>query len=163
MTREINVDRAPLCAPCSYTDRVHYSQRLLVYIKRAERASQAAKEAAVREVGITAAQQAALAVLSDNPGINPAELARRCMVSIQAMNSLLSRLEERGFVSRAPHPTYATLIEIKLTEQGRALFEEADAMVAKVEERLVAGLSEEEMAMMRDLLARIIANSDDAG
>lgn len=140
---------------------MHYSQRLLVYIKRAEQATQAAKEAAVREVGITAVQQAALSVLSDNPGINPAELARRCMVSPQAMNSLLGRLEARGFVERSPHPHHGSLVEIKLTEPGRAVFEEADALVAKVEERLAAGLSEEELATVRDLLGRIAANAED--
>jgi DNA-binding MarR family transcriptional regulator len=142
---------------------VHYSQRLLVYVKRAEQATQAAKEAAVREVGITAVQQAALSVLSDNPGINPAELARRCMVSPQAMNSLLGRLEARGFVQRSPHPHHGSLVEIKLTEPGRAVFEEADALVAKVEQRLAAGLSEEELMTVRDLLGRIAANAEDMG
>jgi DNA-binding MarR family transcriptional regulator len=142
---------------------VHYSQRLLVYVKRAEQATQAAKEAAVREVGVTALQQAALSVLSDNPGINPAELARRCMVSPQAMNSLLGRLEARGLVQRSPHPRHGSLVEIKLTEPGRAVFEEADALVAKVEQRLAAGLSEEELATVRDLLGRIAANAEDMG
>lgn len=142
---------------------MHYSQRLLVYVKRAEQATQAAKEAAVREVGVTALQQAALSVLSDNPGINPAELARRCMVSPQAMNSLLGRLEARGLVQRSPHPRHGSLVEIKLTEPGRAVFEEADALVAKVEQRLAAGLSEEELATVRDLLGRIAANAEDMG
>ncbi len=142
---------------------MHYSQRLLVYVKRAEQATQAAKEAAVREVGITAVQQAALSVLSDNPGINPAELARRCMVSPQAMNSLLGRLEARGFVQRSPHPHHGSLVEIKLTEPGRAVFEEADALVAKVEQRLAAGLSEQELATVRELLGRIAANAEEMG
>ncbi len=137
----------------------HYSERLLVHVKRAEQATQAAKEAAVREVGITAAQQAALAVLSDNPGINTAELAHRCGVSPQTMNSLLSRMELRGFVRRAPHPLHATLVEIKLTPQGRAVFEEADALVERLEQRLTDGLSEAEVVLARDLLGRIADNA----
>jgi DNA-binding MarR family transcriptional regulator len=140
---------------------VHYSQRLLVHIKRAEQATQGAKEAAVREVGITVVQQAALAVISDNPGINPAELARRCMVSPQAMNGVLGRLEARGLVARGPHQEHATLVEVKLTDPGRALFEEADALVAKVEQRLAAGLSAHELATLRELLVRIAANAGD--
>src|SRR5437764_23341 len=99
----------------------HYSERLLVHVKRTEQVTQAAKEAAVREIGITAAQQAAMAVLSDNPGINAAELARRCAVTAQSMNSLLARLEARGYVDRGAQ----TLAEIKLTEHGRKVFEEA--------------------------------------
>jgi len=137
----------------------HYSERLLVHVKRTEQVTQAAKEAAVREVGITAAQQAALAVLSDNPGINTAELARRCAVTPQAMDGLLGRLEARGFVDRRPHPLRASLVEIKLTEPGRAVFEEADALVARLDERLTAGLSEAELAVAREVLGRIADNA----
>ena len=130
-----------------------------MHVKRAEQVTQAAKEAAVREIGITAAQQAALALLSDNPGINAAELARRCSVTPQTMNGLLSRLEARGYIDRRPHPLHATVIEIKLTEHGRAVFDEADALVARLEERLTAGLSEADLVMVREVLSRISDNA----
>ena len=136
----------------------HYSERLLLHVKRAEQATQAAKESAVRELGITAAQQAVLAVLSDNPGINSAELAHRCGVTQQTMTSLLARMELRGFVRRTPHP-HATVVEIKLTAQGRAVFEEADALVDRLEQRLTDGLSEAEVALVRDVLGRIAENA----
>ena len=141
----------------------HYSERLLVHVKRAEQVTQAAAEAAVREIGITAAQQAAMAVLSDNPGINAAELARRCAVTPQTMNGLLTRLETRGFVDRRPHPMHGTLIEIKLTEHGRAVFEESDALVDKLEGRLTAGLSASDIALVRDVLDRMADNAARAG
>lgn len=147
----------------SYTRPMHYSERLLIHIKQAERITQAAKEAAVREAGITAAQQAALAVLSDNPGINAAELARRLSVTPQTMNSLLGRLETRGLVARTPHPIHGTLIEIRMTERGAEVFATADALVAKLDARLAEGLSEAESAAVRDLLARIVRNAEAAG
>jgi DNA-binding MarR family transcriptional regulator len=137
----------------------HYSERLLTHVKRAEQVTQAAKEAAVREVGITAAQQSALAVLSDNPGINAAELARRCSVSPQTMNGLLSRLEARGYVDRRPHPLHNSVVELKLTGSGRAVFEEADALVARLDERLTAGLCEADLVMVREVLGRITENA----
>jgi DNA-binding MarR family transcriptional regulator len=140
----------------------HYSERLLVHVKRAEQASQAAKEATVREVGITAAQQATLAVLSDNPGINAAELARRCSLTPHALSGVLNRLEARGFVARRSHPLHASLVEIKLTENGRAVFEEADALVASLDERLTDGLSDADLAMARAVLVRIADNAASA-
>ncbi|MFI6150422.1 MarR family transcriptional regulator [Streptomyces sp. NPDC051109] len=142
---------------------MHYSERLLVFIKQAERVTQAAKEAAVREAGITAAQQGALAVLSDNPGINAAELARKLSVTPQTMNSLLGRLEARGLVARTPHPIHGTLIEIRMTERGAEVFAQADALVAKLDARLAEGLSETESAAVRDLLTRIIRNAEAPG
>lgn len=137
----------------------HYSERLLVHVKRAEQATQAAKEAAVREVGITAAQHAALAVLSDNPGINAAELAQRCGVTRQTMDGLLSRMESRGFLHRTANPSHASLTQIKLTAQGRAVFEESDALVEKLEQRLTDGLSDAEAAQVRDVLGRVAQNA----
>ena len=137
----------------------HYSERLLVHVQRAEQVTQAATEAVVREVGITAAQAAAMAVLSDNPGINAAELARRCAVTPQTMNGLLTRLEARGFVDRTPHPRHGTLIEIKLTNNGRVAFAEADALVEKLEGRLTAGLSASDIALVRDVLGRMADNA----
>ncbi|MFD5507466.1 MarR family winged helix-turn-helix transcriptional regulator [Streptomyces sp. NPDC127051] len=142
---------------------MHYSERLLIHIKQAERITQAAKEAAVREAGITAAQQGALAVLSDNPGINAAELARKLSVTPQTMNSLLGRLETRGLIARTPHPIHGTLIEIRMTEHGAEVFAAADALVAKLDARLAEGLSESETAAVRELLARIIRNAEAAG
>lgn len=137
----------------------HYSERLLVRVKRAEQVIQAAMESVVRDVGLTAAQQAAMAVLSDNPGINAAELARRCAVTPQTMNGLLMRLEARGFVDRTPHSEHGTLIEIKLTETGRAVFEEADAVVDKLDSWLTAGLSPADIALARDVLDRMADNA----
>lgn len=137
----------------------HYSERLLVHVKRAEQLIQTATEAVAREVGLTAAQQAALAVLSDNPGINAAELARRCAVTQQTMNGLLMRLEARGFVARTPHPGHGSLVEIKLTDTGRALFEEADALIDKLDGRLTAGLSPADIALARDVLDRMADNA----
>ncbi|MFE2879790.1 hypothetical protein ACFXG6_34295 [Streptomyces roseus] len=78
---------------------------------------QAAKDAAVREAGITAAQRAALAVLSDWPGIIAAE-------------------------------------------RGTEVFAQADALVAKLDARLAEGLTPDELASVRDLLARIVRNAE---
>ena len=137
----------------------HYSERLLVHVKRAEQAIQVAMESVVRDVGLTSAQQAAMAVLSDNPGINAAELARRCAVTPQTMNGVLMRLEARGFVDRTPHPEHGTLIEVKLTHTGRAVFEEADAVVDKLDGWLTAGLSPADIALARDVLDRMADNA----
>ncbi|EIV91093.1 MarR family winged helix-turn-helix transcriptional regulator [Frankia sp. QA3] len=134
---------------------MHYLERLLAYVKRAEQATQAAKETVLREVGLTPAQQTALAAINDAPGITAAELARRCAVTPQTTNSLVGRLQGRGLVERSPHPLHGTLIELRLTEHGRALFARADALVAKLDADLSAALSPTELDTLRDLLTRV--------
>ncbi|MBT2234235.1 MarR family winged helix-turn-helix transcriptional regulator [Nonomuraea sp. NEAU-A123] len=134
---------------------MHYSERLLAYVKRAEQTTQQAKENVLREFGMTAAQQAALAILSDHDGITSAELARKVGVTAQTMNSTVSRLEARGLIARASHPMHGTLIEIRLTDHGRDLFDRADARVAELDTALGANLSAKELDTLKKLLTRL--------
>jgi DNA-binding MarR family transcriptional regulator len=134
---------------------VHYSERLLGHVKRAEQATQAAKEHVLRDYGITSAQQAALAILSDHDGITAAELARKCAVTPQTMTSTLGRLEKRGLIERIPHPLHGTLIEIRLTRHGRDLFDRADAQVAALDTALAGGLTDTELGTLKELLAKV--------
>jgi DNA-binding MarR family transcriptional regulator len=138
---------------------MYYTERLLAYIKRAEQATQAAKEHVLRDFGLTSAQQTAMAVLSDHDGITAAELARACSVTPQTMNSTLGRLVSRGLIERRPHPMHGTLIEIRLTSAGRELFGRADAAAAELDRRLSAGLSPEELAVLKELLAKVITTA----
>jgi DNA-binding MarR family transcriptional regulator len=133
----------------------HYSQRLLSYIRTADQVVTQTKEQKMRDYGITTAQHAALAVLSDHDGVTSAELARLCGVTPQTMNSTVGRLETRGLVTRKPHATHRTLIEISLTEQGSELFRRADAGAEELDAVLSSGLTAGERATLVDLLTRV--------
>ncbi|GIM92204.1 MarR family winged helix-turn-helix transcriptional regulator [Paractinoplanes toevensis] len=140
---------------------MHYSERILGYVKRAEQATQSAKERALREFGLTPAQQTAMAILSDHEGITGAQLARECDVTPQTMNSTLVRLERRGIVERTPHPMHGTLVEIRLTRAGRNLFAAADARVAELDAALSKSLDDVELGTLKELLTRIGATAKD--
>jgi DNA-binding MarR family transcriptional regulator len=135
----------------------HYADRLLAFIKVAEQATQQAKERVLREAGITVAQQAALTILSDLDGLTAAELARRCQVTPQTMNSTVGRMEARGLVHRSPHPMHGTLIEIRLTQRGREVFRRADARIEALDSDLAADLSPDELKALKEMLARVTA------
>ena len=133
----------------------HYSERLLSYIRTADQVVTQTKEQKMRDYGITTAQHAALAVLSDHDDVTSAELARLCGVTPQTMNSTVGRLEGRGLVARKPHPTHRTLIEISLTDEGRELFRRADAGATELDTLLSSVLSSGERATLVDLLSRV--------
>jgi DNA-binding MarR family transcriptional regulator len=135
----------------------HYADRLLAFIKVAEQATQQAKERVLREAGITVAQQAALTILSDHDGLTAAELARRCQVTPQTMNSTVGRMEARGLIERTPHPMHGTLIEIHLTQQGRDVFKRADARIEALDSSLAADLSPADLKALKEMLARVTA------
>jgi len=149
--------------PVEFRFVAHYTERLLWFVKRAEQTTQQAKERALRELGITPAQQQALTVLSEHAAITSAELARQCQVTPQTMTSTVTRLESRGLVTREPHPVHKALIELRLTARGRRLFERADAKVAELDAQLGSGLTAAELGTLKNLLDRVAANAVEAG
>ncbi|HEX3731986.1 MAG TPA: MarR family transcriptional regulator [Mycobacteriales bacterium] len=130
--------------------------RLLSFIKRAEQATQAAKERAVRAEKLTTAQYNVLLVLSHSPGITASELARRCFVTAQTMSSVLARLIEHGLVSRTAHPRHKGVLEATVTPAGQYVLDLSDRRVETVEAALTAALSSAEQDQLRDLLARCV-------
>jgi DNA-binding MarR family transcriptional regulator len=99
-------------------------------------------------------QHSALLVLDDDPGISAAELARRCFSTPQTMTTILRNLETAGLIERIPHPRHRHVIETRPTPAGRKALEAADVRPTAVEARLAEAFTTEEMATLRDLLAR---------
>lgn len=134
---------------------VHYNERLLGHLKRAEQATQAAKTVLLKPFGLTPAGQNVLAVVNESPGITGAELARRVLVTPQTITSNVNRLQHQGLIQRSTHPVHRTLIELSLTDEGRRVFQAADAAVDSYDKRLRAALDRSELATLQELLARV--------
>ncbi|TDD47812.1 MarR family transcriptional regulator [Kribbella antibiotica] len=132
-----------------------FDQRLGSHLKRVEQDLQAAKTAAVRPAGLTVPQYAALFVLDEQPGISGAELARRCLVTPQTMTTILRNLEAAELIERTPHPLHRHVIETRPTPAGRKALDQADERATGVERRLAAAFTDEELDVLRGLLARV--------
>ncbi|MFD6351964.1 MarR family winged helix-turn-helix transcriptional regulator [Nocardia tengchongensis] len=129
-------------------------ERLGSYIKRAEQALMGAKNAALKPTGVTIPQYAALYVLSENPGISAAELARRCGVTPPTMNTVLTNLRDRGLIERTPHAWHRNVLETSLTDEGRKVMRAADKRAVPVERALAAEFTEAESAALMAMLER---------
>ncbi|MEC3954668.1 MarR family transcriptional regulator [Nocardia sp. CDC153] len=129
-------------------------ERLGTFIKRAEQALMGAKNAALKPAGVTIPQYAALYVLSENPGISAAELARRCGVTAPTMNTVLGNLRDRGLIERTPHAWHRNVLETRLTDAGRKVMREADSRAVPVERALAAEFTAAELASLMDMLTR---------
>ena len=120
------------------TDRIGY------HLKRMHQVYCASVDAALRELGLTTAQYAALGVLETAPGISNAALARACFVTPQTMNEIVQSLQDRGLVQRTAHPVHGRILQLDLTPLGRTRLRQAHQLIETVEERMVAGLAYEE-------------------
>ncbi|MFI6866292.1 MarR family winged helix-turn-helix transcriptional regulator [Nocardia sp. NPDC050406] len=136
------------------------AERIGSYVKRAEQALNAAKNAALKPAGVTVSQYAALLFLTENPGISAAALARLCGVTPPTMNTILTNLQDRGLIERTPHAWHKNILETRLTEQGETVMKDADARAIHVERTLAQEFTADERETLQDLLTRVADRLD---
>ncbi|MFF3020408.1 MarR family winged helix-turn-helix transcriptional regulator [Streptomyces sp. NPDC057939] len=129
-------------------------ERIGSHVKRAEQALLGAKNTALKPAAVTVPQYAALYWLGENSGISAAALSRLCGVTPPTMNTVLKNLQERGLIERTPHAWHRNVLETRLTEEGRAVLDQADEAAVRVERALAAAFSEEEREQLVGLLGR---------
>src|SRR6516225_5918872 len=90
-------------------------------------------------------------------GQRPSALAARSGMSRQAINHLVSHLEQAGYLERYTDPADRNSRLIRLTDRGRRLYERIEAVAATVEaewaEQVGAPRLEELRATLSELLA----------
>jgi DNA-binding MarR family transcriptional regulator len=72
-------------------------------------------------------------------GLGMSELASRLRLTLQRTGQLVQELESEGYVAREPDPADGRAKRVAYTRRGRALVEDADAVMAGVSSEL-AGL-----------------------
>ena len=126
--------------------------RIGYQMKRVQHALRLEMDAALRGVGLTTPQYAALSVLEDEAGLSGATLARRCFVTPQTMNQILVNLEGSGMVERSPHPEHGRVLSAFLTEKGAKLVALAHGEVEAIEERMLTGLDHVQRSRLLEAL-----------
>lgn len=103
----------------------------------------------------------ALVTLQQESGLSNAQLARRCFVSPQSMNEVVLELERRKLLTREPDPNNQRILRAQLTRSGRKVIDAWETRIAKLEERLLDGFSEQEARRFRRSVARAERNLGD--
>ncbi|PNG25167.1 MarR family transcriptional regulator [Methylocella silvestris] len=111
-------------------------------------------EAELAGTGVSPSQNAVLLAIADNPRISNASLARAAFVTPQSMQGMLVTLERDGFIVRTPHPEHGRIIMTELTEAGRTAAQAGMIAAEAVERQMLAGLTDDETKLLRELLRR---------
>lgn len=85
---------------------------------------------------LTIPQFTTLSVLKRRPGLSNAQLARRALILPQSMIQVISALEERQLVRRAPDPAHQRVLCAHLTRSGRRVVEDAERATRSFEDEL---------------------------
>ncbi|MFY0582357.1 MarR family winged helix-turn-helix transcriptional regulator [Cystobacter fuscus] len=142
-------------APRSGVDWIGYNLKITQHRLRQR------LDAELARLGITAAQNAVLLAVADNPRISNAELARAAFVTPQTMQAILVNLERGGLIVRSPHPEHGRVIMTELTTAGRKAVADGAKAADAVERQMLSRLSTEEARLLCELLKRCAAALDD--
>lgn len=88
---------------------------------------------------------------------NQARIAEQLGLDRTVMTYLVDDLEGAGLVERRPDPADRRARQVRLTPKGEKSHRRAADRIAGVERVVLAGLSDDEAALFRDLLLRIVA------
>jgi DNA-binding MarR family transcriptional regulator len=96
-------------------------------------------------IGVSYREISPMLTLALHPGSNGAELARRSLVSAQAMNTVLAKLVGKKYVERRAHPHNLRADSWHLTTKGAALMEKAKPVFEATTSRMLGGLSAQDI------------------
>jgi len=113
-------------------------------------------ERELEPTGLTNAQWVPMLKLYIGCASTAAELARQCELDAGSMTRLLDRLEAKQLCSRIRSSDDRRVINLALTDAGRASAQEIPAILCGVQNALLAGFSAEEWQTLKSYLRRML-------
>ena len=124
----------------------------------------AALDAQLRhDAGISHFEYSVLALLSEAPGrtLRMSALATQAGSSLPRLSQVVARLEQRGWVHRAPDPADGRFTLATLTDQGQAkVTQAAPGHVQEVRRLVFDPLTKTQSRQLREISRRIIRATD---
>ncbi len=127
-------------------------------IRRMHQASQAIFDAEVAAAGfdLTSVQFAALTVIAARPGLDQATLASAISFDRATTGGVIDRLEAKGLVRREIPKSDRRSRHLHVEPAGKVILEGVTPVVRRVQEMMMAGLSESERAKLLHLLSKAL-------
>jgi DNA-binding MarR family transcriptional regulator len=116
-------------------------------------------EQGMRECGLRPRHYAILQVLRTEGAVSQQAVGARLDIDPGTVVDLIDVLEERGLVERRRRAEDRRVYELHLTEAGVAMSEQIEPVLASVESTALAPLSEKEMALLKDMLTRVLTRA----
>ena len=112
----------------------------------------------LEKIGLYRGQPPMLHALWEQEGLTHTELAAHLQISPATTTKMIQRMEKAGFIRRRPDPQDQRLSRVYLTESGRAVRSEVEAIWSDIEAETFAGFSTEEKESLRNFYRRIQNN-----
>lgn len=114
---------------------------------------------ALSEHGITPPQLFLLSCLQSEDGQKPRDLAELVSLDTSSLTGLIDRTERSGLVERQPDPDDRRALRIYLTDKGRALLEQLEPIILRLQERIhrefFGDYSADQVTMFMNMLRQV--------
>lgn len=132
---------------------LHLDNQLCFALYTATHAITRSYRSRLADIGLTYPQYLVLLALLEQPVMTSGALARALKLDAGTLTPLLKRLAAAGLVARHRRVADERVVEISLTEAGRALHDD----LVRARERVVChtGLSANDMALLREALQKL--------
>ena len=110
--------------------------------------------------GLTNAQWGPLLRLRNAGPSTVVELARWMQVDAGAMTRLLDRLEKKRLCRRVRSTDDRRVVQVEITEEGKAAIKEVPAVLAEVMNSHLAGFSKSDWLALKTYLHRMVETAD---
>lgn len=109
-------------------------------------------------LAITVDQWLVLQVLLEHDDLTQQDIAERVFKDQASVARMLGLLTKRGLLSAVPLPHDGRRTQLRVTEQGQRMLDAVQPIVLDNRAVALAGISDEELAVLRQLLERIGRN-----
>ncbi|WP_299620866.1 MarR family transcriptional regulator [uncultured Tateyamaria sp.] len=131
-------------------------------LKRAFNALQADLSSTLEPFGLRMLTFSALALIVENPGLRPSQLAEALSVERANVAVYVDQLEEAGWVTRRPSVQDRRAYALHATLSGARVYGRASQAVERHDRRMLAGLREADLAAVNRTFAAIEAQGKGA-
>jgi DNA-binding MarR family transcriptional regulator len=125
-------------------------------IKRVELLVRTKLEAALRDLGLTTGQYAALSLLASMPETSSAQLSRAIGVTPQTMAETIIAFERDDLIRREPSSDHKRVLQITLSPKGKALLKKCELRATEVERELFVTLTDSDVVQFRSHLQMVL-------
>ena len=131
-------------------------ERVGYLIKQLQHALRGQMDEELRAIQLSTAQYALLNAIDAQSGSSGADLARRCFITPQSVNGLISGLEQSKLISRTASVEHGRIIKIALSPSGRSRLKAAHRIVGDIEKRMLVGIDLDQHKKLAELLRQCI-------
>ncbi|WP_349957836.1 MarR family transcriptional regulator [Rhizobium sp. ZPR3] len=138
-------------------------QELFDDLSAFNRKLRAAFDALVREHGMTLSRARVFRKLSRRDGINQRELADELELETPTLVRILDAMEAQNFIERRAAISDRRAKQIFMTESGKVVAAEVEALATSVRADILEGISDEDVGMALKVIRAMTANLQNIG